>query len=288
MTQENLNYGYNFKSYFTFKSSNSEFRHGGKRLKLTENYSSSKSQDDKFKLSIITVVLNGEKYLEETILSVLNQTYKNFEYIIIDGGSKDNSLEIIKKHESQIDYWISEKDKGIYDAFNKGIKLASGDYIGIVNSDDKYLDGAFDLLKKYIDLFPEKDFIFGSVKKHWGLLHGYKPWKIYFSWGFYSSHSTGFFIKRSSAKKVGLYNLKYKYSSDYDFFYRMIVKEKLKGVATKKDEQFGIFRRGGYSSTIDFKDHFFEEIKIRLDNKQNKFLVLLIIMYKFFKHFSKL
>ena len=288
MTEKNLNYGYNFKSYFTLKSSNAKFQHGGKRVKLEENYNTSKSQNNKFKLSIITVVLNGEKYLEETILSVLNQSFKNFEYIIIDGGSKDSSLEIIKKHEDKIDYWISEKDNGIYDAFNKGMKLASGEYIGIVNSDDKYLDGAFNLLKKYINVFPDKDFIFGSVKKHWGLLHGYKPWKIYFSWGFYSSHSTGFFIKRSSAKKIGLYNTKYKYSSDYDFFYRMIVKEKLKGIATKKYEQFGIFRRGGFSSTIDFKDHFFEEIKIRLDNKQNKFLVFLIIMYKFFKHFKKL
>ena len=70
-------------------------------------------------------------------------------------------------------------------------------------------------------------------KKHWGILYGYKPYKIFWSWGFYSSHSTGF-IKTNSAKKVGLYNLKYKYSADYDYFFRMIVKNKLKGVGTKK------------------------------------------------------
>ena len=147
---------------------------------------------------------------------------------------------------------------------------------------------AFEILNKYIGRFPEIDFIFGSVKKHWGLLHGYNPWKIYFSWGFYSSHSTGFFIKRSSAKKVGLYNLKYKYSADYDYFYRMIVKEKFKGIGTKKNELFGIFRRGGFSSKIKFIDHFFEEIQIRLDNKQNKLLVLLIFIYKYIKNFKKL
>ena len=110
------------------------------------------------------------------------------------------------------------------------------------------------------------------VKKHWGLYTDINHGKFIFHWGFYSSHSTGFFIKKTSAKKVGLYNLKYKHSSDYDFFYRMIVKCKLNGIATKKNEQFGIFRRGGFSSRVDFKEHFFEEITIRLDsNKQNKF-----------------
>ena len=71
------------------------------------------------------------------------------------------------------------------------------------------------------------DFIFGSVKKHWGILHGYKPHKIKYSWGFYSSHSTGFFIKRKVAEKIGFYNIKYKYHADYDYFYRLIVKNKM-------------------------------------------------------------
>lgn len=274
-----------FRDLYTIYSDKKIFFHGGKRVK--QNIDDNKKLI-KPKLSIITVVLNGEKYIEETIQSILNQSYKNFEYIIIDGGSSDATLDIIKKYDKKIEYWVSEKDKGIYDAFNKGMELSRGEYIGIANSDDIYVDGAFNILANYIKKYPEKDFIFGSVKKHWGLLHGYKPWKIHFSWGFYSSHSTGFFIKRTSAKKVGLYNLKYKHSSDYDYFYRMIVKLKLSGIATNKNEQFGIFRRGGYSSRIDFKEHFFEELTIRLDNKQNKFLVFLIILYKFFKHLKKL
>jgi len=126
------------------------------------------------------------------------------------------------------------------------------------------------------------------VKKHWGVLYGYKPFKIYWSWGFYSSHSTGFFIKLSAAKRVGLYNLKYKFSSDYDYFFRMIIKEKLKGIGTKKNELFGIFRRGGFSSRIKFIDHFFEEIKIRIDNGQNKILILLIFIFKYLKHLTKI
>lgn len=243
---------------------------------------------DKPLITIITATLNSELYLEECIQSLNNQSYKIFEHIIIDGGSTDKTLQIIKKYESKIDYWRSAKDKGIYDVFNKGMELARGDYLGFLNSDDKYTANAFDLLLNYINSYPEKDFIFGAVKKHWGVLYGYKPYKIYWSWGFYSSHSTGFFIKTTSAKKVGLYNLKYKYSSDYDYFFRMIVKNKLKGIGTKKNEIFGYFRRGGYSSTIKFYDHFMEEIKIRIDNGQNKFLVLLIFIYKYIKNISKL
>jgi len=247
-----------------------------------------KSKKDEPLISVITVVLNNERYLEEAIESLKFQKYRNFEHIVIDGGSTDRTLEIIKKNDENIDYWISKKDKGIYDAFNLGMKLAKGDYLGFLNSDDRFTHEAFATLKKYILNFPDKDFIFGAVKKHWGILYGYKPYKIFWSWGFYSSHSTGFFIKTNSAKKVGLYNLKYKYSADYDYFYRMIVKNKLKGVGTKKNELFGIFRRGGFSSTIKFRDHFFEEISIRLDNNQNRLLVLIIFLYKYLKNLRKI
>jgi len=247
-----------------------------------------KTQSNKPLVTIVTAVLNGEKYLEECILSLHAQKYENYEHIIIDGGSTDRTLEIIKKYEDKIDYWYSKKDKGIYDAFNKGMQLANGEYIGFLNSDDYYSSNTLELLENYIKKYPEKDFFFGAVKKHWGILYGYKPYKIHWSWGFYSSHSTGFFIKTKAAKKVGLYNLNYKYSSDYDYFFRMIVKEKLKGIGTKKDEIFGTFRRGGYSSQIKFYDHFMEEIKIRLDNGQNKILVLLIFIYKYLKNYSKL
>ena len=247
-----------------------------------------KTEINKPLITVITVVLNNEKYLEECILSLHNQKYENYEHIIIDGGSSDDTINIIKKYENKIDYWCSGNDKGIYDAFNKGMQLAKGDYIGFLNSDDYYSHNALELLNDYIKKYPKKDFIFGAVKKHWGVLFGYKPYKIYWSWGFYSSHSTGFFIKTDSAKKVGLYNLKYKYSSDYDYFFRMIVKKKLQGTGTKKNELFGTFRRGGYSSSINFFDHFKEEIQIRLDNGQNKILILIIFIYKYLKNISKI
>ena len=168
------------------------------------------------------------------------------------------------------------------------MKYSSGDYLGFVNSDDILMPNALKILSRYIKRYPDVDFFFGAVRKHWGILHGYKPWKIWLSWGFYSSHSTGFFIKKSSAKKVGNYNLKYKYSSDYDYFYRMIVKKKLKGMGTKKNELFGKFARGGYSSTISFKDHFAEEIRIRKDNGQSYLTLGIIILYKSIKNFRRL
>ena len=247
-----------FKSYYHFhKDKGEDFQHGGQRVKGIFK----QSTDLRPLISVITAVYNGGQYLEESIDSIKTQNYQNFEHIIIDGCSTDKTPDIIKRNENNIDYWISEKDKGIYDAFSTVIKY----------------------FKNNKDL----DFLFGPVKKHWGLLHGYKPWKIRFSWGFYSSHSTGFFIKKNAAKKIGFYNLAYKYSSDYDYFYRMIVKLKMRGTSTKKDEIFGIFRRGGFSSKINFIDHFFETIKIRLDNGQNKFLVLLIFILKYLKNNQK-
>jgi len=234
-------------------------------------------------ISIITVTLNSQKYLEETLKSIFNQKYKNYELIIIDGKSNDKTLKIIKKNNNKIDYWISQKDKGIYDAFNKGLALARGQYIGFVNSDDILTKNSLKYLVHY-HRNKKFDFLFGAVKKHWGVLHGYKKWKIKFSWGFYSSHSTGFFINNKAAKKVGKYNLKFKYHADWDYFYRMIVKKKLVGISSNKNELFGYFRRGGYSSNIAYDDHVLETIKIRLSNGQNNFIVLLITLYKFYKN----
>ena len=237
-------------------------------------------------VSLITVVKNNEKYIQETFKNIKNKTKKNFEYIVIDGNSTDGTKEIIKNNQNLIDFYISENDENLWDGFNKGMSLAKGEYIGFVNSDDVLLPKAMEIFENYKKT-KKFDFFFGSVKKHWGVLYGYKPWKIHYSWGFYSSHSTGFYIKQSVFRDVGYYNLNYNYSSDYDYFYRLIVKHKYKGTASKKDELFGIFRRGGFSSQIKFIDHFFEEIKIRLDNKQNKFLILIIFFYKFIKNFKK-
>ena len=239
------------------------------------------------KISVITVVKNNKKDIERNINSVLNQTYKNYEHIIIDGKSNDGTLEIIKKYQNKISHWISQKDNGLYDAMNKGLDLATGDIIGILNSDDIYYDNALEYVKQYFEKYDDIDFLYGTVIKY-KKLSGYNPKKIYWSFGFYTSHSVGFFIKNESQKKLGKYNLKYKYSADYDLFYRMILKHKMKGVATKEDEIFGKFFQGGLSSKIKYIDYLNENTKIRLDNGQNKFVVYIIYVIRLIKNFKKI
>lgn len=119
-----------------------------------------KAETGKPLVSIITVVRNGEKYLEQTIQSVLNQTYENIEYIIIDGASTDGTLDIIKKYEDQIAYWVSEQDGGIYDAMNKGIGFVTGEWTYFLGSDDVLLNVLHEITGNFID---EKTVYYGDV-----------------------------------------------------------------------------------------------------------------------------
>ena len=240
-----------------------------------------------FKISIITVTKDSEKFLEENIISLKNQSYKNFEHLIIDGKSTDKTLEIIKKHEDKIDYWVSESDNGLYDAMNKGIEVSTGDIIGILNSDDIFFSDALKFVNRYFSEQENLDFLFGTVEKH-KLMHGYYPDRIKWTFGFYTTHSVGFFIKKSSQMKVGFYDTRYKYSADYDLFYKMIVKKKMIGVATKKDEIFGKFRRGGLSSKIKYLDFLKENNKIRINNGQNPIFVYIIFILRLLKNFKNL
>lgn len=115
------------------------------------------------KVSIVTICYNSAKTIEQTIQSVLNQTYSNIEYIIIDGGSTDGTINIIKKYEKQIAYWVSEPDKGISDAFNKGVRNASGDVIGIINSDDFYKKDTIMLVVESFNNDDQVGFVFGDM-----------------------------------------------------------------------------------------------------------------------------
>ena len=240
-----------------------------------------------FKISVITVTKNSEKFLEENLKSLENQIYKNFEHIIIDGKSNDRTLEIINQYKDKIYYWKSEKDLGLYDAMNKGISVATGEIIGILNSDDIYYPEALSIVNNYFRFNTNIDFLFGSVHKH-KLMHGFYPKKIKWTFGFYTTHSVGFFIKRSSQIKLGLYDIQYKYSADYDLFYRMIVKKNYRGLSTKKDEILGKFRSGGLSSKIRYLDFLKENNKIRINNGQNRFIVYIIFLLRFIRNFKKI
>ena len=115
------------------------------------------------KISIVTPSYNQAEFLERTILSVLNQDYPNLEYIIIDGGSTDGSVEIIKKYEKYLAYWVSEKDKGQSDAINKGFQKSTGDILAWLNSDDTYLSGTLFKVVKAFQENPNADLIFGNI-----------------------------------------------------------------------------------------------------------------------------
>ncbi len=235
---------------------------------------------EKNKISIITVVKNSSSTIEKTIKSVLTQEYKNLEYIIIDGGSTDGTLEIIQKYKENISLFLSEEDNGIWDAMNKGINLARGNIIGFLNSGDIYYQNTLLNVDKY---FSKKhiDFIFGAVEKY-KLMHGYSPWKINWSFGFYTSHSVGFFIKTHKHKEVGLYNTKY-LSADLDFFYKMIKNFKMRGLGSNRNEIFGKFEKGGFSSKINYIDHLNDLNQIRIDNGQSKFFVYFLYVIKILK-----
>lgn len=233
--------------------------------------------------SIVTVVLNARNDLVETIKSLRKQNFTNFEYIVIDGGSTDGTLEVINNNLDIINKWKSEKDFGIYDAMNKGIKLCEGYYLGMLNAGDKYTPEGLNIIHGYLNS-SNYDFIFGTVMKKI-LKHGFRKYRIFWNFDFSTSHSSGFFIKNEVQKKIGNYDLKFKISSDFDLFYRMIVIHKMRGVATKPEELIGIFKSGSsYSSKFSFFEHLEEETLIRIKNKQNMFFIFIIYFLHFYKN----
>lgn len=205
------------------------------------------------KISIITVVYNNRETIKDAINSVLNQTYKNIEYIIIDGKSTDGTVEIIKSYGDKINKFISEKDKGIYDAMNKGIKLATGDIIGILNSDDFYSSDkileivANEFKNKNIDcLYGDLEYVdsknINKVVRYWKS----KPYKEgLFKKGWHPPHPT-FFVKRKYYEKYGLFNIDFKIAADYELMLRFLEKYKLK--SNYIPEIFVKMRIGGESN----------------------------------------
>ena len=179
------------------------------------------------KLSIITVNLNDSKGLQKTIETVTSQSFTDYEYIVVDGGSTDGSVEVIKEHEGHINHWISEKDKGIYEAMNKGIRLAKGDYLLMLNSgdylvDDTVLDKAFKAVEN-----EDVDIFYGDIfmNREGTLTPDSFPDELTF--GFFMerclSHQATF-IRRKLHETVGLYSEHLKIAADWEFFILAICK----------------------------------------------------------------
>lgn len=180
------------------------------------------------KISVITPSFNQGKYLEETILSVINQNYPNLEYIIIDGGSTDNSLEIIKKYERHLAYWVSEKDAGQSDAINKGFKRSTGEIICWLNSDDILIKNAFREIVKYFDDNSTMDVVNGyllMINEHSNILSNHfilAPKKWYARRGIYYVAQPSMFWRRRVLDRVGLLREDFHASMDKDFLIRIL------------------------------------------------------------------
>ena len=223
---------------------------GGCRL----NAQIKSSLPDKPRFSIVTVVFNGENTLEQTILSVINQSYENVEYIIVDGNSNDATLDIIQKYEEHIDYWISEPDSGIYNAMNKAIDLCTGDYIGYLNADDWYEPDIFDFIVENID--NNLDYFFGDLD-------------VISDKGIFLSHFTinidrykhhmpfphpALFVKKNILQNLQ-FDENYRIAADYDFVIKLIENKFTYRYIKKKFTNFSL---GGISTTANMNSELYK------------------------------
>lgn len=230
------------------------------------------------KVSVITVCLNAQKHIEAAIQSVIRQSYKNIEYIIVDGGSTDYTLDIIKRYKSMISIILSEPDKGIYDAQNKGIKLATGEIVNILNSDDHfYNDG---VISDVVNLFKKKnaDFIYGNIictnlDTH---LDYVKKYPRYLKKRFFLrdtiSHA-GTFFRKDCFLKIGYYDTRYKVSADYEWYLRALFKNNLTWFYA--NQVFSVFFTGGCSGNVTYSDEL-KEIQRKYFSRFDLFFYKLI------------
>lgn len=246
-------------------------------------------------ISIITATFNSAKTLKDTIQSVLRQTNKDFEYLIIDGGSTDETIDIVKSYESEFSgrlKWVSEKDQGIYDAMNKGIKMASGDVVGILNSDDYFTSD--DILQTVDNAFKshEIDAIYGDIHfirdgapdkcVRYYSSRMFSPFWLRF--GFMPAHPS-FYCKREVFEKAGLYSLDYKIGADYEMMVRLFKRHKIKSLYVNK--VFVTMRTGGASNNnVRSRLTLIEEdVKACRVNGiyTNRFFIMLKFLYKIFE-----
>lgn len=235
------------------------------------------------KLSIITVVYNNQKTIENAIQSVLSQSYQNLEYIIIDGKSTDGTIEIINSYRDKISFIISESDRGIYDAMNKGIALASGDIIGLLNSDDLYADN--EVLKDVMSYFQsdEKlDILYGDlvyvkrdrtnkIVRKW-ISRQYFP--LFYERGNVPPHPT-LFVRSKVYKEAGVFILSYKLAADYEFMLRVFKKHYYK---IKYINRMMILMRLGGATNRSFKNILKGNQEILLAWKSNNLRVPIMLM----------
>jgi len=230
-------------------------------------------------ISIVTVCLNSADHIERCINSVINQSYTNIEYIIIDGGSTDGTLDIIKSYEDKINRWVSEKDRGIYDAMNKGIAICTGEYIGLLNSDDYYAPDAVQVVVDAILTDSTVEMVHGNIvvthRERSEILIGnhndlLRHWSVYHNSCFISSASY----------KLYKYDISIKISADYD----LVLKLYFNGRRFKHvDHVILYFSPYGASSTPTWSERF---VKFRIRAKYNLPVALKMLLKQTVMHFD--
>lgn len=209
------------------------------------------------KISIVTATYNSSSTVRDTIESVLKQSYQDYEYIIVDGNSKDNTIDIVAEFKDRFNgrlRWVSEPDKGIYDAMNKGIEMATGEVVGILNSDDFFTsDDVLERVAKEFDMNSTLDAIYGDIHfvkdedltkctRYYSSSY-FRPWLLRF--GFMPAHPS-FYARKEVYQKYGLYDLQFRTSSDFEMMVRLFGKNKIKAKYIHKD--FVTMRTGGEST----------------------------------------
>lgn len=209
------------------------------------------------KISIITVSYNSAKTIKDTIDSVLRQKYSDYEYLVVDGASKDGTVDIIREYEPKFEgrmCWISEPDRGIYDAMNKGIEMATGDVVGILNSDDFFTDiNVLERVAKEFEADTALEAIYGDVHfvkdedltkctRYYSSSY-FRPWLLRF--GFMPAHPS-FYVRKEVYEKYGLYDMQFRTSSDFEMMVRLFAKNKINAKYIPMD--FVTMRAGGEST----------------------------------------
>ena len=247
-------------------------------------------------ISLITATYNSGKTVEDTLRSVLSQTYNDIDYWIIDGGSKDNTLDIVRRYEPQFGgrlHWISEKDRGIYDAMNKGLNHCTGDVVGIINSDDYFTsDNVLERVAAEMESNAGIDAVYGDIhfikddhpEKIWRYYSSKRFRPMWLRFGFMPAHPS-FYARREVFEKCGLYSLDYKIAADYDMMVRLFVKHGIKAKYIPLD--FVTMRTGG-ASTNNVRSRIVlvnEDVKAcrAYGVYTNRFMIGLKYLYKIFE-----
>lgn len=247
-------------------------------------------------ISLITATYNSGKTVEDTLRSVLAQTYKEIDYWVVDGGSKDDTMDIVRKYEPLFGgrlHWISEPDRGIYDAMNKGISHSTGDVVGILNSDDHFTSN--DVLERvaaemladntldavYGDIHFIKDGAPDRIVRYYSS----KPFRpFWLRFGFMPAHPS-FYARREVFEKHGLYSLDYKIAADYDMMVRLFLKHRIKAKYMPMDFvtmlMGGLSTKGVRSRVVLVS----EDVKACLTYGfyTNRFMISLKFLYKIFE-----